>query len=69
MPRAKSELSPKAFACVTNWEMLPGNTRTKKIATIHPTGTRHRVGSTRLAPSAISTTPEAMMTKSAFNGR
>jgi hypothetical protein len=49
--------------------MLPGNSRTKKIATTHPTGTRHRVSSTRLAPSAISTTPEAMTTKSAFYGR
>ena len=63
-----SESSPNASVCVTNWEMLPGKISTKKAATIHPIGTRQRVRNSTAAPNAISTMPEAITTKSAFNG-
>ena len=69
-PNAAGEVrvEPESICMRDELVDVAGNTTTKKTATTHPTGARHLFSSTRLAPIAISTTPEAVMTKSAFNG-
>ena len=65
--RARSESNPKASIPLTNCEMLPGKIATKKSAVAMPTS-RRRLSEIRQRPSAISTIPDAMTTKSGESG-
>ena len=65
--RARSESNPKASIPLTNCEMLPGKIAKKKSAVAMPTS-RRRLSEIRQRPSAISTIPDAMTTKSGESG-
>jgi hypothetical protein len=65
--RARSVSNPKASIPLTYCAMLPGKIATKKSAVAMPTS-RRRLSEIRQRPSAISTIPDAMTTKSGESG-
>ena len=67
MARARSLFNPNASIPLTNCEMLPGKIAIKKSAVVMPTALRF-CSEISARPSASSTMPEAITTKSGESG-
>ena len=67
--RLVSVSRPNAFTWFTYCAMFPGKIAMKNAAVMSPTGMRKRGRNIRDRPNTISSTPEAITTKSVLNGR